>query len=302
MDGHMLPVLQFLPVSARLPQQAGQFYQSVQSGVSQMVNLTMIDFAFPVSPPPVRTDIVLVYVGGDTPHPMTDNEMHAQPARFRLPTWVRSNPSGAAQAQSDASQFISWLQSHNVPKDVTVLLDLEIAVNATYVITFNNALAAAGYKVMKYGSLDYIFKNPQTHGGTFVADPTGKPHMVTTGDTVATQYEFAGSYDLSEVLPSVPLWDTAPVPHEPAFPEPQVRHALDLRITWPPVVGATNGYHYQVTNKASGAVIANATTYQTAVEVTDLTPGMRVGYAVAVHETATHLASRWSPEVVITVP
>jgi len=261
-----------------------------------MANLTMIDFAYPVSPPPVKTDILLVYVGGDTPHDMTDAEMEAQPARYRLPTWVRSNPTGAAQAQSDASVFIAWLNAHKVPKNVSVLLDLEVAVNTAFVTSFNNALTSAGYKVMKYGSLDYIFKNPKTSGGTFVADPTGTEHMVTEGDTVATQYDFAGSYDLSVVLASVPLWDTKPVtiPDKPAFEAPDMRESIDFHVSWDAVPGATNGYHYEVVNRNTGKVMLDKNTMGTSFEITGWTGDLNIEYRIAVHETSTHLASRWS--------
>lgn len=258
-----------------------------------MSNLTMIDFAFPVSPPQVQTDIVLVYIGGDTPHVMTDAEMHSQPARFRLPTYVRSNPTGSAQAQSDAKNAIGWLESHNVPKGTTICLDLEIAVNTAYVTAFNNALEVVGYKVMKYGSLDFIFKNPKTSGGTFVADPTGNAHMVTTGDTVATQYKFAGAYDLSLVLPTVPLWDTKPpVNAEPAFTNPVISAEFLVRFSWNAIEGATSGYHFMIVNQATNVPVVNETIMTDNVQAT-LSKGTYV-ISVAVHATATHRASRWT--------
>lgn len=261
-----------------------------------MPNLTMIDFAFPVSPPPVKTDIVLVYAGGDTPHVMTDAEMAEQPARYRLPTWVRSNPSGQLQAQSDTRVFHSWLLAHKVPVGTTVLIDLEIAVNASYVNAFNTAMTAVGYKVMKYGSLDYIFKNPKTSGGTFVANPTGKEHMITEGDTVATQYLFAGAYDLSIVLPSVPLWDTKPVVTEPALAKPVPRDQFTLEVIWPAITGA-NGYHYEVVN-VHDQVIADESTFTPSFAIPHLIAGI-YKYRVATHATQTERASGWSDWVTV---
>lgn len=183
----------------------------------------MIDAAYPVVPPQVMTDIVLIYVGGDTPNPMTDAAINRLPQRYRYPTWVRSNPNGAANAAADASLFIAWLLSHKVPAGSHVILDLEVAIDAAYVLTFDAALLKVGYKTTKYGSLDFIFQNPKTSGGTFVANPTGVPHMLTDGDTVATQYLFAGAYDLSLVFDqaSLELWDTqSTTPPIPVPPKP----------------------------------------------------------------------------------
>jgi hypothetical protein len=184
---------------------------------------SMKDSAFPTKAGP-KTDIVLIYVGGDTPHPWTDDDIKSQPERYRFPTWVRSNPAehdGAAEA----ALFAAWLHSHKVPQGVCVCLDLETAISNIYVQRFNSAMRAAGYKVVKYGSKGNIFKNPKTDGGTFVADPQSdkKPFMGTTGDTVATQYAFDGAYDLSLVKDNiiVPLWDI----HGPDGPP--YRHVAD---------------------------------------------------------------------------
>ena len=171
-------------------------------------NLTMKDSAYPTTAGP-DTDIVLIYAGGDTVHPWTPGDIASMPERWRLPCWVRSDPSGY-DGHAEAGAFTSWLRSHNVPRGVSVVLDLETAVNGSYVDAFNSSMGAAGWKVMKYGSLGSIFGNPKTGGGTFVADPTGQPHMVSEGDTVATQYAFDGAYDLSLVKDTVPLWDARP--------------------------------------------------------------------------------------------
>jgi hypothetical protein len=172
----------------------------------------MIDSAFPLRAPPPGgwRDIILIYAGGDTVHAWTTAEILGMPARYRWPCWVRSNP-GQVNAAADATAFIIWLRSHGVPRGTCVILDLETAVNTAYVNTFNLALRAAGYKVTKYGSTSTIFQNPKTDGGTFVAAP-GADVLTTVGDTVARQYGFEGSYDLSIVKDqaAVPLWDTRP--------------------------------------------------------------------------------------------
>lgn len=192
---------------------------------------TMADSAFPGNVP--RTvngktpDIVLIYAGGDTPHPWSTPEILAMPERYRWPCWVRSNPAQVDPA-SDAAMFAAWLLSHRVPQQTAVILDLETAVNTGYVATFNLALREAGYRVTKYGSQSTIWRNPRTDGGTFLALP-GKPELTGEGDEVARQYGFEGSYDVSVVLASVPLWDTRPPP--PPHPAPHGRHAVDGTIS-----------------------------------------------------------------------
>lgn len=170
----------------------------------------MVDSAFPLSSPP-KTDITLIYIGGDTPHPWTTNEVEAAAARTPLlwPCWVRSNP-GSVSATSDANAAVAALRAYGVPSGVSCILDLEIAVDTGYVNTFNSVLGHAGYGVTKYGSSGFIWDNPKTSAGTFIADP-GVSSPVTIGDAVATQYQFAGQYDLTWVKDGVPLWEAGNV-------------------------------------------------------------------------------------------
>ncbi len=178
----------------------------------------MIDSAFPLKNPP-PSDVILIYAGGDTPHPWSTAEILAMPARYRWPCWVRSNP-GQVNAGVDAALFAAWLHGHRVPQHTCVILDLETAVHVAYVNAFNLALRAAGYRVTKYGSQSTIWANPKTDGGTFVALP-GPDVLTTEGDTVARQYGFEGGFDRSIVLgqAALPLWDTRPPKPEPPAPE-----------------------------------------------------------------------------------
>jgi hypothetical protein len=188
----------------------------------------MVDEAFP--PQEHDADICLVYSGGDTPHAWSKTETDAQSATYRLPTWVRSNPTQVNVA-GDIGGFLNWLKAVGAPKGSTVCLDLETAVDTAYVNAFNIGLTDAGYPVMKYGSRGFIFGNPKTSGGTFVADPTGQPHMVTEGDTVATQYLFSGNFDLSLVLKTVKLWNikgSTPPPPPPPPPPGEVTITVTL--------------------------------------------------------------------------
>jgi hypothetical protein len=185
----------------------------------------MSDSAYPMPAPPPGgwRNIILLYAGGDTVHPWTPAEIASMPSRYRWPCWVRSNPA-QVNASLDAAQFISWLYAHRVPKGTCVILDLETAVDAPYVSVFNLELRAAGYKVTKYGSQNYIWENPKTDGGTYVALP-GPNVLSTEGDTVARQYAFDGGYDLSiaEDQAVLPLWDARP----PAPAGPPYLHYTD---------------------------------------------------------------------------
>lgn len=200
----------------------------------------MVDSAFPLGKPPTTTpdghpiEVVLIYAGGDTPHPWTKTEILAMPFRYRWPCWVRSNPRGALNAISDAGLFVAWLHGMNVPMGTCVVLDLEVAVDKPYVDTFNSALHAAGYKVTKYGSQGFIWGNPQTTGGTFVAEP-GSDVLTTEGDTVARQYDFLAGLDLSIVKEQalLPLWDTRPVaPPPPPGTAAQPTHVMAQNVRW----------------------------------------------------------------------
>lgn len=168
----------------------------------------MYDAAYPPSNPP-STDVVAFYIGGDTPHPWTADEIDQQSARYRLPIFVRSNPSSSAAAP-DANETISWLRANKAPQGCAVALDLETAVHPTYVTTYDHLVHAAGWVVLAYGSIGTVFANPRTSGGYWVANPTGSPHMAP--GAVATQWAFdtqlGHPWDLSDVADSVPLWDT----------------------------------------------------------------------------------------------
>ena len=170
----------------------------------------MVDSAWPLSNPP-RADITLIYIGGDTPHAWRVTEVQAAAQRTPLlwPCWVRSNP-GSVNATSDANAAVASLRAYGVPSGVSVILDLETAVNTAYVNTFNTVLGNAGYGVTKYGSSGFIWDNPKTSAGTFVAAP-GISAPVTIGDAVATQYMFAGSFDLTWVKDGVALWEAGAV-------------------------------------------------------------------------------------------
>lgn len=172
----------------------------------------MYDASTPPAHPPAW-EAVAAYIGGNTPHVWTIAEWNAQPARWRLPIYVRSNP-GSHSPHVDAALAVAWLLAHGVPHGSAVALDLETAVAPSYVRAFDADLKAVGYVTLTYGSLSTVFGNPKTSGGYWVAHYTGKDHMEPRA--VATQWasdrQLGKPWDASTVADSVPLWDTRPTP------------------------------------------------------------------------------------------
>ena len=175
------------------------------------------DAAYPLPDGVANTEVVLIYTGGDTPHVWTAAEIAEQPEQYRLPVFVRSNPN-LNDVTGDVTKFVTWLRSNQVPAGSAVVLDLETAVNVAYVNGFGAGLRNAGYKVLPYGSKSSLFQNPELDG-YFVADPGAKG---VDENTVATQFAYDGTYDLSYIADSVPLWDAKPPAPIPPAPKPPV--------------------------------------------------------------------------------
>jgi hypothetical protein len=164
------------------------------------------DAAFPPADPPVA-DVVFTYGGGDTPHVWTSAEIATQPARFRVPIWVRSDPGGTAQAQSDATAFVGYLVEIGCPRGVYTVLDLETAIDPPYVTAFGQAMHDVGWMVSPYGSSSTLFKNPILDG-YFVAEPGASGIPANCVMCQHTEDAGGGAYDLDWLLPSLKLWDT----------------------------------------------------------------------------------------------
>jgi hypothetical protein len=178
----------------------------------------MYDAAYPPPAPP-PWEVVAGYLGGDTPHSWSKAEWDSQPARYRLPIWVRSNPDGydgAAEARTACTRAAAIGQ----PAGTTIGLDLETAIAPAYVSAFNSQAHALGYAVEEYGSSASIFKNPGTTAGIWDADwnAPGDPHL--DANATATQYangtQLDQPWDASLIDDSVSLWDM----QEPISPPP----------------------------------------------------------------------------------
>jgi hypothetical protein len=171
----------------------------------------MYDAAYPPGHPPAWP-VVAGYLGGNTPHVWSATEWAHQPARYRLPIWVRSQP-GSVDPARDAAAAVSAAAKLGVPHGATIALDFETAVNGSYVKAFDKVLQAAGHGVILYGSADTVRSNPTPSRGYWEARWTGTPHQET--GAYATQYSNGQAYDSSVIdLAKVPLWDS----HPPAPP------------------------------------------------------------------------------------
>jgi hypothetical protein len=109
-----------------------------------------------------------------------------------------------------------------------VVIDTETGNYSGYLTAMDKAVTGAGYKLVNYGSLDDILKNPLTSGGRWTADWTGVQHIDDVAGVVATQWADAAqlgtSYDASLCDDDMPLWNTKP----PTWEETAATEAVDL--------------------------------------------------------------------------
>jgi peptidoglycan hydrolase-like protein with peptidoglycan-binding domain len=175
--------------------------------------LSMYDSAYPPAKPPV-TDAVAVYIGGDTPHVWTPEEVAAQKARYVLPIFVRSNPAGA-DAAADAQAAVKQLKAIGMTGSL-VAWDAETSVGSGYITEVSGYMLAAHYKLIVYGSISTVTGNKNPDGWYWDANWTGAAHL-DPGDQ-ATQYANEGSWDLSLLSYGLAgiLWDRHPAPQPPS--------------------------------------------------------------------------------------
>jgi hypothetical protein len=186
------------------------------------MTLKWLDASTPPATYPVGYDGLAFYIGGDTPHVWTLAEVRACPYRYRLPIFVRSDPNALGiTAVSDVSQAVPMLKMYGAPLGTLVAWDSETSVDPQYIQAVYAALLAAGYKLIDYGSQDFVFGNKNPDGYYWGADWTNVSHL-TAGD-VMTQYDSLAGWDesVSGNAPVLPFWDTRPVP-PPVVPVPQV--------------------------------------------------------------------------------
>jgi hypothetical protein len=177
------------------------------------MTLKWLDASTPPATYPTGYDGIAFYIGGDTPHVWTVAELHACPYRYRLPIFVRSDPTALGiTAAADVANAVAALKVYGAPTGTLVAWDSETSIDPQYIQAAYAALLAAGYTMIDYGSQFYVFGNKNPDGYYWGADWTNVPHL-TAGD-VMTQYDSFAGWDesLSGNSPVLPFWDTRPVP------------------------------------------------------------------------------------------
>lgn len=169
-----------------------------------MGTLEFYDAAYPPSAPPAGADGVCGYIGGDAVNVWSLADWESQPARYRLPIFVRSNPPGPGAA-ADVSTAVRKLHTIGAPRGTLVAWDMETGVDASYISQVHGLIDQAGYRLIVYGSQSYVRSNRNPSGLYWGADWTGHPH-ITAGD-VMTQWVSHASYDLSEAQDNLAFWD-----------------------------------------------------------------------------------------------
>jgi hypothetical protein len=186
------------------------------------MTLRWLDASTPPATYPTGYDGIAFYIGGDTPHVWTVGELHACPYRYRLPIYVRSDPSALGiTAVADVNSAVTALKAYGAPTGTLVAWDSETSIDPQYIQAVYAALLGHGYKLIDYGSQSFVFGNNNPDGYYWGADWTNVPHL-TSGD-VMTQYDSLAGWDesLSGNSPVLPFWDTRPVP-PPVVPKPQI--------------------------------------------------------------------------------
>src|SRR6266498_800236 len=231
-----------LPYNAAVPYDAALPYDG-----APMTLRRMFDAAYPPTSPP-KWEAVAGYIGGNTPHVWTNAEWAAQPARWRLPIFVRSHD---GDPLADAHASIVWLVRHEVPRGVTLALDYETRVDAAYLAAFDRAVTDAGWRVMVYGTRRTVLQNPKPSGGYWDAEWTNVPHL--NAGSAATQYggdtTLGQPYDASLVADSTPLWDT--------------QKEMFMTLT-----DAEQAEILRAARQINGAVASGQTSFETTIEAT----------------------------------
>lgn len=198
-----------------------------------------------------------VYIGGNTPHVWTDQEianLKAQPwCRYVVPIFTRSNPQGASAA-TDAVAAVDWARAHGQPAGTKIMWDYETAVDSAYETAVDQTLQkSGGYHEILYGSKSSVTQNARPSGGYDEASWTGTPYAPADE---ADQFGSWAAYDLGEFKVDE-LWDLRPPTPTPPPPVPPTVLEDDMKM-WKannadPIYALADGvlWHVQDTADAS---------------------------------------------------
>lgn len=149
----------------------------------------MRDSANPLAIPQGFTGIVAGYLRkhGDPFEPWTKANWQRFKGNKKLPIFVESFPH-MDHVEEEAFGVLQNLYTQGVPVGSYTAIDLETAVNPSYVEAYGKILNYFGYKVFVYGSASTVFNNPPLNG-YWVADYAGiGPFMFDHPNVRATQY------------------------------------------------------------------------------------------------------------------
>jgi hypothetical protein len=145
--------------------------------------------------------------GGNAFRAWPHSEVAGITTRYRLPVFVRSNPT-LARLPGDIEVTLTGLTACGAPRGSLIALDSETSVDPTYVRGFFTGVHKAGYRLIDYGSQSVVFGNLNPEGYYWGADWTDAAHIHSGDD--ATQFVSFANYDVSEFSSALPLWDTRP--------------------------------------------------------------------------------------------
>lgn len=178
------------------------------------------------------------YIGGDTPHIWTKEQIVRQANAFRLPIWVY-NPEkhGAASAVIDSAECVKALREIGVPSGKLVALDMETFIDPEYTKAFSDGITDSGYKYLLYESASDTsnFVGPI---GRWDADWTGKRHINdgSWGTQYADSTQLGHPFDISAVSSVDDLWNIkADQNPPPPIPKPTPKSYViggELKITY----------------------------------------------------------------------
>lgn len=175
------------------------------------------------------------YLGGNTPHVWSPEQIDTQTNRYRLPIWVYDPAhTGAANGTADAKKAIQRLVNLGAPKGIRVVYDMETWVDKEWSNAFCETIEADGYLGTAYGSKNTIIQNHIGKGGLWDADygdgVTVRIHI--NQGSWATQYAdskmLKTNFDMSALSDTSHLWDMSAAPP----PQTPVPVSMSLHVTY----------------------------------------------------------------------
>jgi hypothetical protein len=165
-----------------------------------------------------------IYIGGNTPHVYTAEQISLPTNEYRLPIWVYGK---GRNAKSDALAAIDFVTKHGMPKGKLICLDMETTVDMAYSSTFHNTITAAGFGYVVYES-ESVSGNFVGSNGRWGAEWNKVIHIA-VGDW-ATQYASASMighpFDISAVSSFSSLWQYHKPPVVKPPPPPVILQAV----------------------------------------------------------------------------